>query len=363
MIPPLLLIVALLHLAHVAGAEDTGAESLDPLAATLAAADAEVLALLANSETKLQAWGAWHAGARGLTAATPVLLDLIHRLRAHLPEADAPTLSNEERLLRIIACESLAQLRPQVDGPTLDRLLADGDQILALVLMAAEPERHRQRLWSLVHGQTPDLTWAAALNLLASVPRSDVAPDLLAATTVTLAVIVHDGDGAGLEHWTGGRSRPQGRMVRSVPGFPRMRGSLLLSQQAQAGSIVVAPGPTTIYLGRGGIIDLDRNRYRIAILSSLVPAISRTHPLHKLEVVHQRWAGGEDLRRGVTAAQSALAARWRLTLDALVAGGHLHASAAIMPTVRLELDDQREDSTQALPDLEPKAPPQSNNGF
>lgn len=356
----LLLLVVLLPLGHAAGADEAGADAGDPLAAALAGADAEILALLGDREVRLQAWGAWHAGARGITAAVPVLLDLIQRLPPYRP--DAPAISAEERLLRLIACESLARLRPRLDGPDLDRLLADGDQVLALVLMAAEPERHRQRLWTLVEGRTPDLTWAAALNLLAADPASDVAPHLLAATTITLAVIVHDQDRV-MEPWRGGRSRSQwSRMVR-VPGFPLMDGSLLLSQSARTGSIVVAPGATTIFLGRGGIIDLDRNRHRIAILNRLIPAVSRTHPLSEREVIQVRWTGSDDLHHEIAAVQQALAARWRRALDALVAAGHLPVSAASMPPVRLDWEDQREDTTQALPDLKAEAPPEAANGF
>ena len=200
---------------------------------------AAVRALLESPDSREQAWGAWLAGQSQMREAIPLLQQIIDkRVTGTDPYSDGlplyaalDALIQMEGKLPTAIIPAVYQKRPAQALVLLSHLGSDGDPFM-LDLAARE------------HG----IKWFAAANLLVAHRAPGTAFLLLRAVEIKASIyvskdgLVSGGGGSG-----GGGSGDSG--TGSAPGYPPMA-YYYLTDAAYSGSIVLTPGPKTVYYRR-----------------------------------------------------------------------------------------------------------------
>lgn len=283
--------------------------------ATSARAQPDIASLLRSRDPRLEAWGAWYAGAGGLRQLGPLIQDVV-RAQVGRPVAMNATLD--------IALDAIIQLRVPLDPD----LLADVYAVRpAQALIAASFAEDPDDLLDLVLRSSKGPEWFAAANLLLDRNPQRLAAHALSGLRLRLTIFVVD---AGTGVASGGGGAGIGCGVEGLaPGMPPWATYSLTSFPA-AGLSILALGPKPIYYRRtvapagqspaGSVVDIgkpsgsDRLEYAAAA-AGLPPA---QMPLRGDEQHSITLPEGRSLAIEVARLRDDLERRYRLLLRMLV---------------------------------------------
>lgn len=312
--------------------------------------------LLASDEPREQAWGAYRAASERIDGAVPALRRL---LAAHVGKD-----SKESALVRETVLDSLIRLEANVPWKELRELPAS-DRTRVLILIAKHPAEHVAALRELADDDLPESEWLLVCNLLCKERAPGFAAFLLAGLEMTLEVKVLEprpglqiGLGGGAGSGFGSRSRLQVR-----PGWPP-RAHYSLGRAEHGGSVLVAPGPHSIYYvrrevkgGSGGIGSTwshgDRDRYRIEYLAALLGMPAKKIGLRQRSFAFVMWKDEASYLEEAWKAHQRIYRPWEDVVESLRELDLLTEDEAkgLHPEVKTIVDDQRESKVPALPEL------------
>jgi len=320
----------------------------------------EVSAQLRSEDLATIAWGGWVAGERHLTETEDLLRGTLRRLAERpFDERKFAVLAVLDGLVRIGATSvTFDELEPHLKGITHDP---------ALILVARQPLLHARELLDLYerHGDGNRLVWQMCGNLLVERAPRAFAPAVLAELGVELKITVMDSDvfGGGGRGVSSGGAFGDGRL--DVPeGYPPTV-MYTISDRGDVGDVVLAPGERPIYYKRKvrretrfGFGSSRRTIERMPIRFEWVATMLGTST--GALGLEPKMRGGIDVRREEYL-PSAIAARQRVLtqFDELVS--QLREKGLLSPEeadvaqleVVLSVQDVREDSSVALPEIPP----------
>ena len=297
--------------------------------------------LLASPEPARQAWGAHLAGNYGQVK----LLDRIKPLLAS-PDLD----------VQAHALDAIIRLGDSVPAATLEVLYEKfPSQSLILLLRSAG---NQPALESLLRTRISDTAWVAVNNTLLRLKSTEAITALLREFTVQLRVLVADDDaGHGFSGGSGGGTIGCGfKSARN--GFPPPV-YYSLTNSAELGDVVIAPGRHTVYYRRShtpgtSSLYIDRNRLRQDYLADLLYLDPKRLPLQASATRIVGWKGEQEYRTSVAAARREMLSAFRSTAGLLAARGLIRESdaASLEPAIQLLITDIRTEPRTPLPPVD-----------
>jgi hypothetical protein len=198
--------------------------------------------LLASSEARDIAWGAYLSGKLDLTGRAPVLATALA-----LASEDEST---ESEYVRIALLDALIRLKADVEPELLLKLFKQGYRAETIILLVYAMPRSQAVLLDLADGWLDGTEWTAACNMLADAKTPGFAALLLRHVHVSVTVTVQDESTLGRGHGIGcGGGIRHGSLYPLVKpeGFPPLF-YYSLSRYPHGGSTVIAPGREAVYM-------------------------------------------------------------------------------------------------------------------
>jgi hypothetical protein len=314
----------------------------------------EARAELASSDPAKIAWGAWRASCGKFKELGP---DVLASLR-ELPALDAPK-------ERVWVARALLDAAIQLDlRPEHEDLAWISEHLAQLasnvLILAARDPTLNTRLFESFDGQSVDIHWVAASNLLAQHAPHRIAPALVPQVRIEITVAVLDPNtGSG-----------QGRHTNSIgcggleapADFPPSV-VYMLRERPSGMPNAIANGPIAVgyersvyhqrSFGLGGRMrTVDRADYSLRLLRWIAGDRAAKGQLERRIDVELTWSDAETYVADVSAAIAARRAMWSRLLRALADDKVLdEADAATPAPLEIRVDDRRADKTQALPPL------------
>jgi hypothetical protein len=297
---------------------------------------ADVLSLLKSGDARLEAWGAWYAGAGEVRSAALPLQDVV-RTRLRAPGAMNPTLD--------IALDALIQLRVPLDADLLADVYAVRPvQALIAASFAGDPDDFLDEVLRSAEGNG----WLAAANLLIARNPRRLVPHALAGLRLKLTILVVDpGTAAGIGVGAGvGRGCGLGILA---PGIPPWAG-YELTPFASSGLTILAMGPKPIYYrrrlapaGQSPAAGVDAAagptaHDRLAYAAAAAGIESEQLPLRGIEQSSLSVPHDGNLADVVARVRADFVRRYDLFLRMLVGRGALADDAAAVYPARIHLE-------------------------
>lgn len=310
--------------------------------------------LLKSKATRERTWGAYLVGQHDLKELTPALIETLND--ASLGDGW------DESIVRQAALDSLIRLKAKVPADALKSLPANFPDE-KIILMAREPEEHKDALLEMFEGELageagPDARWLAVGNLLAETRAQGFSAALLRGLKIEAEVTIVDretnlGYGYGS---SGGCGGGEGILHDDLPPV----GFYKIFANARRGAVVLAPGRHPVYFLRterfgGSSCDnhtpYARDFYRVEYLADLLDTTADALKLderafYTIVCKEERECRTKliGLRRGIEQSYAAMVA-------GLVEKGLLDASdaAALPPDITFTFHDQRQKRAFPLP--------------
>ena len=311
-----------------------------------AASDASAIRKLLQSEVlSEQAWGAWFAGQMQRTELIP---DLVTLGSGRLPTKDWTSAALVDVIL-----DSLVQLKAGPDA-SWSMQFFDSRPAQTLLLLSRAGQDANAPLVELVRRQT-GYRWLAAANLLVPRKAPGAAAVLITGVAVNadLAIVSssHQGFGTG----GGADGSVADGIGRGPQGFPPTA-HYYLTTHAQAGSVILATGPTTVFYVREvsppnqqyGTTWLDMSaptsQHRLDYIAALRGLRPNETALKARESRTLVWKRGMNFDQEAAAYRAELTRRYELLVRALVQEKLLtddEAKALPAPAINVIVHDKR----------------------
>ena len=285
------------------------------------------------------AWGAYSAGAEGLTQLTPKIV---------------PLLSLRDPRLQAVAIDTLIRLRADVPEQSLVELVETRQLDPALILLSQNPERHTDFLMRLLDGPLTGLQWVAVNNLLSAEPPPGFAAKLLREWKIRYTLTVHDkapylatAEGSGFGSGERGKAD-------SFTGFPPIFVHTI-HRFFDTGDSVLVQEPFPLYFRRGQTYifesaDVNRDALRPSYLRYLARA-GKDDPAVRLPSKPQfEWVDSDKYRSDAAGLLEAIRRPVKVVVDRLIARRLLTKSdAGSGPTLDVRVYDARGSRAVPLP--------------
>jgi hypothetical protein len=337
----------------------------------------EVVAQLRSGDPARTAWGAYHAGRQGLKRVVPRLVEM---LRPH------PTRTGEAWDFTTHATlDALIRLEARVPGDLLAAHFRGRASVLALILLAREPDRNRAVILALFDrwangGSHVSIDALAAGNLLAGVKAPGFSARILRRISMRLLLYIREpGAFGGRGDRRNLRAGSHDARITLPEGFPPFVQYRLETGPSSDGSRLVADGTRPVryvrvertgrhfIAGRSGMGIRTEHVTREWIASMLgcgpedlgIPSKDSHSMDWTSEDAYLTWATG---RRDRLVAMYWKVVRGLIARDALTVG----EARALAPSLAVEVRDQRE-APSALPPIPPTTvksglPPEGDDG-
>ncbi len=320
----------------------------------LAAPDDDARKHLASHDPRLQAWGAYFVGKRGLKEELPAVRALLVQHK---------DLKDTSKYVVESALDTLIQLKADVQWQDLKAVSAKF-RTQALILLAQHPRLRHDALVELLDGEPSHQDWIALCNLLAAQRSPALAVRILRPLKMYLTVTVRDGTeriglGGGAGGGFGGRRRG---VVTILDGWPPR--ALYALTAHEAGATLLAPGPHPVYYRRkvvsrrtGGFIAWrplgNRNSYRFDYLADLVGTQPRQLGIKEKSWVIVMWRDKQQYVREARKARRNIETAYHGILERLQALKLLteEEAATLAPKIKTSIADERKEGSPLLPPL------------
>lgn len=311
----------------------------------------QVQRLLASTDAREVAWGAYDAGAYQLTEAVPALQRIL--------DAPPATADRDRLALTDAVLDALIQLHAHLPAPlVLPHVALRPVQTLVLLTVATDRDPALMHLLTTTSGWR----WYSAANVLLQDKDPGLAPHLLATLTLRVTVTVFDGERT-LGPGRAGSIPGGEHSVENPPGYPP-HARYDFDMTPNPGVVVLAPGPRTVYYSRKITTDIPDTFHdlaiapapndadRIAYLQAMLGPGDETR-LQADTSVPVRWSTSDALVRQVEDSRREIERRYQAMLGVLVRAGRLtrDEAAALPSPIDVRLEDQRKDKSVPLPSI------------
>ena len=321
----------------------------------------EVDRLLNSVSIKDRAWAAYYIGKFRLKDYVPALVDLAR--------SAVETVQPEDLLLSRAALDSLIQLHVQVPADDVMALYKRfPDEVM--ILLARYPKENQATLLAIVREANPQAEnspyWLAACNLLTEIEAKGFAAYLLSELTITLTIFVTDTPGQGFGEGLG-FSIGCGASAGVWPeGYPPIA-YYSLTEKANRGGVVVAPGVPTIYYERSLSIEQEhpaiwqarshyswrKSEYLPGYLAALLKTTKDNFPVSSRRTFTHEWQTREEYKLMLQIHQADAQRGYYEVMQQLVERGLLSGaeSESLPPKIVTKVIDARRSKSVRLPDL------------
>jgi hypothetical protein len=311
--------------------------------------------------TKDRAWAIYLSGKYGLQEYVPAIFEVLEQSSGRSQENGL--------VLGYLALDSLIQLDARLPAEDLMPIYERFPDAVT-ILLAKAPKENQQALLAIARKVNPQETnrpyWLAPCNLLAETEAKEFAAYLLREMTINLLITVTDNAGIG---GSDGRGFSVGCGFGSYPvpeDFPPLT-LYVLSDQAKAGSVVIAPGPTTIFYEReAGQTEpyrrisagrshnsWDKNEYLLGYFAALLKTPVAGLPVTNNASRWLEWKTSSHYKQMVAIFRSELERGYAELKGRLIERELLTTaeSEGLKPKIIMRVNDYRGDKRIKLPDI------------
>jgi hypothetical protein len=315
-------------------------------------ADAEAARLLKSDDLKERAWGAYLVGLHGLKDQTASLVSI-------LEDEKLNTVYWQEAFVRQAALDALIRLDAEVPAEKLLPLYQSSPNEV-VILLGRDPKKNELTLLQLFDdGDAPDARWLAVGNMLAASRTQGFAARLLGGLKIEASVYVYDregvhdyGDGGDGGYGCGiGGSRDE-----SLPPVSYYH----LTTGERRGLTLFAAGQRNVYYDRTAWAFncgeaprvIERDFARVEYVADLLRTTEEELRLDARPFREVVCKDATQCRKSLASLSDEMSGAYSSMLARLLKDGLLDAAEAaeLKPDITLNLTDNREKKSFALPD-------------
>jgi len=313
-----------------------------------------VLDKILSKGSPSSAWGAYYAGKIGLKDSIPALLKLVTR--------ENQRNTGPVPIVKKAALDALIRLDADVPGGLLSTGLHKDYLAETLILLAKNPDKNRDALFSLMdYGPVEGQHWWAAAGILASLKPKGLTERMLAEVRLTLSITVRDqGTDHDIRYFEGfGSGGVWGCTSNLFPPKP----TYILSTEPKKAQWFSQAKPITIYFQRsegardgitaGTVGPQTRTIYVIQFLLAMLDKPLNDFPITGKSFFKLDWVSEHDYIEKVKSQLDLLRLSYKRLLDMLSEQNllTLEVSKNIDPMIKLKVHDQRENKNTPLPTI------------